>query len=64
VAFGVGTLLALYGGTEFAAHVFTHVTEFDRLAFADLFLPALLFLVGTVVAFGAFAGLLLRVQAT
>ena len=61
LAFALGSLLALYGGTAFAAHVFGHVTEFDRLVFDDVFVPALAFVLGASIAFGAFAGVLLRV---
>ncbi|WP_435176790.1 hypothetical protein [Halorussus sp. AFM4] len=60
LAFALGSLLALSGGTAFAAHVFRYVTEFDRLAFDDVFVPALAFVAGAAVAFGAFAGVLLR----
>ena len=61
LAFALGSLVALYGGTAFAAHVFTRITEFDRLVFDDVFVPALAFVLGASVAFGAFAGVLLRV---
>ncbi|MFC4450881.1 hypothetical protein [Halorussus aquaticus] len=60
-AFAIGSLLALYGGTAFAAHVYQNAVEFDRLAFADAFVPALVFVVGVSVAFGAFVGVLLYV---
>ncbi|NEU55506.1 hypothetical protein [Halorussus sp. MSC15.2] len=63
-AFAIGTLLALYGGTAFAAHVYRHAVAFDRLAFADAFVPALVFVVGVSVAFGAFVGVLLHVLQT
>ena len=61
VAFALGSTVALYGGTAFAARVYRHVVEFDRLVFAEVFPPALAFVVGVAIAFGASVGVLLSV---
>ncbi|MFC4550189.1 MULTISPECIES: hypothetical protein [Halorussus] len=63
LAFALGSLLALFGATEFATQVHLHVVrDTGFVTFDSVFLPALAFLAGTAVAFSAFFAASLRIR--